>query len=165
MPDLCSALQHTRLRLRSVSRSPLLQRTTGPLLYSKQEVESRRRQAEAQVEQSPASPVSVSPDPLGVFVPPQQRWWYSALVANTDLPTTIQAGIELTVLDEQDVTAGAIIEYMQATGKVEGPLEPDPSEGRVFILSKKGEHYLHTTKPGATLTEVATTLSAAQQEI
>ena len=97
---LYSALHNTRLRLRSVSRSPLRRRSKGPQLHSKQEVESRRHQAEAPKEPSPASPASASPDPLGVFPPPQQRWWYPVLVAKKGLPATIQTGIELKVLDE-----------------------------------------------------------------
>ena len=82
----------------------------------------------------------MSPDPLGVFTPPQQRWWYPVLAAKKDLPTIIQTGTELKVLDEQYVKAGAIIEYTQAPDKAEGPANVDPTEGRVFILSKKGEH-------------------------
>jgi hypothetical protein len=90
------------------------------------------------------------------FTSPQQRWWYPVLVAKKDLPTTIQTGTELNILDEQDVKAGAVIEYAQATDKDEGPADLDPSEGRVaFFLSKKGEHYLQTTKPGATTSDVA----------
>ena len=97
-------------RLRSVFRSPLRRRTKKKTAsVSRQEVESRRRQAEAQVEQAPASPVSVSPDPLGVSRPPQQRLWYPALVAKTDLTTAIQTGADLKVLEELDVQAGAII--------------------------------------------------------
>ena len=66
------------------------------------------------------------------------------------MPTTIQTGIELKVLDEQDLKARAIIEYTQAIDRAEGPANFDPSEGVTFILSKKGEHYLQqTTKPGA----------------
>ena len=68
-------------------------------MYSKQEVESRRRQAEAPKGPSPASPASVSPDPLGVFTPPQQRWWYSVLAAKKALPTIIQTGTEVNVFD------------------------------------------------------------------
>jgi hypothetical protein len=120
---------------------------------------------EVQVAPSSASPASVSPDLLGVFVHPQQRWWYPALVAKKDLPATIQTGTEWTVLDEQDDKVVLIIEYTQATDKVEGPDEVDPSEGRVFILSNKEEHHLQPTKPGAITSEVATTVSVARQEL
>ena len=78
---------------------------------------------------------------------------------------TIQTGTELKVLNEQYVKAGAVIEYSQATDKAEGPVTVDPAEGRVFILSKKGEHYLQTIKPGASTTEVASALGTAQREI
>jgi len=44
---LCSESQSTRLRLCSVLRSPPCRRTQGPPLYTRQEVESRRRHAEA----------------------------------------------------------------------------------------------------------------------
>ena len=71
------------------------------------------------MELSPACrPASVSPDPLGAFVHPQQRWWYPALVAKKDLPTTIQTGTELAVLAEQDDKVVIIIECTQAADKV-----------------------------------------------
>ena len=99
------------------------------------------------------------------LTPPQQRWWYPVLAAKKSLPTTIQTGTELQVLDEHDVKAGAVIEYSQAIDKAEGPVTVDPSEGRAFILSNKGEHYLQTIKPGASTMEVASALGTAQREI
>ena len=141
MPKGCNQLCRAVGCACGVSRGALYGDDHKDLGYSASKKLSRRRQAEAPKGPAPSSPMSVSPDPLGVLTPPQQRWRYPALAANKSLPTTIQTGTELKVLDEHDVKAGAVIAYSQATDKAEGPVTVDSSEERVFILSKKGEHY------------------------
>ena len=61
--------------------------------------------------------------------------------------------------------AGITIEYSLTPDQEEGPAEPDPADDRVFIISKKGEHYLHVTPTGTSEADVARQLLVAQDSV
>ena len=52
-----------------------------------------------------------------------------------------------------------------ATDQEEGPADPKLADDRVFIISKKGEHYLHVTPAGTSEADVARQLIVAQDSV
>ncbi|MFM7980605.1 MAG: hypothetical protein ACKPKO_14930, partial [Candidatus Fonsibacter sp.] len=56
-------------------------------------------------------------------------------------------GTIIRVLELEDLKKGAVIELTNATDSEAGPIEPSPTEPRVFIVTRNGEHYLETVTP------------------
>ena len=78
---------------------------------------------------------------------------------------SLRSAVELRVMDTEAVVAGVTIEYYLATDQEEGPAEPDPADDRVFIISKKGEHYVHVTPAGTSEADIARQLLDAQDSV
>jgi hypothetical protein len=78
---------------------------------------------------------------------------------------SLWSGAELRAVDLEEVVSGVTIEYSLATDQEEGPEEPDPAADRVFIITKKGEHYLHVTPAGTSEADVARQLLVAQDKV
>ncbi|MFM7977806.1 MAG: hypothetical protein ACKPKO_00690, partial [Candidatus Fonsibacter sp.] len=53
-------------------------------------------------------------------------------------------GTLIRVLEPDDLKKGAVIELTNATYLEAGPAEPSPTDPRVFIVTRNGEHYLET---------------------
>ena len=131
---LRSELERTRRRFQSPSRSqsPLKRRAAEQPDDQGQPGSGGRRQAE------PAQ----APSSTG-------RWWSQLLLGGPqEKMLATKDGIPLRILSADDLNKGAVIEITCATDVEAGPGDLDITEPRVFIVTKKGEHYLTITTPG-----------------
>ena len=144
------------------SRSPLRRRRKGPMQYARPK--SGSRQAEAP--RPAAKQFRISSPSLGPVTRTTRRWWADLLEEEEEQRlTSLRSGAELRVVDPEEVVSGVTIEYSLATDQEEGPDEPDPAADRVFIITKKGEHYLHVTPAGTSEADIARQLQVAQDTV
>ncbi|MFM7980380.1 MAG: hypothetical protein ACKPKO_13790, partial [Candidatus Fonsibacter sp.] len=103
----------------------------------------------------PLSPPSVSPPP--------GRWW-APLLKDTpsDQLLATKDGTIIRVLEPEDLKKGAVIELTNDTDSEAGPTEPKPTDPRIFIVTRNGEHYLETV---ALADSLSITMKMAEKDI
>ena len=126
------------------SQSPLKRRAEG-----QPEDESGRRQAEA----------TQVPSGTG-------RWWSQLRTEDAQAKTLANFdGTPLRILGPDDLSRGAVIEITGATDAAAGPEELEANEPRVFIVTKKGEHYLTLIAPGSDEAQICDHLRSIVGEV
>ncbi|MFM7988670.1 MAG: hypothetical protein ACKPKO_56095, partial [Candidatus Fonsibacter sp.] len=71
-------------------------------------------------------------------------------------------GTLIRVLEPDDLKKGAVIGLTNATDSEAGPAEPSPTDPRVFIVTRNGEHYLETVTSAY---DLSITMKSAEHDI